>query len=264
MLDRLILSLQALNFVTASIVIPVTLGSVVLLLPWLRARLKIQVSSEVSDGFAEIFTAISLFFIFIAAASLATVQSFQKDGARIVDQEVSHITSLDRDLMRYGQPEADAMRVSLRKYVNLIVVDEWPSLATGNSSGAVDNAFVELSAGLGNLTVTTERQKGLYPGIVERIDAVAEARSQRIEIANERLPVIYWGSVLSFIGLLAVISFFTHDKLAKRAAMCGKMLAIAFTFVMLVQTDGVFSGDISIKPHGLEKVLRKMIVGPTN
>jgi hypothetical protein len=58
--------------------------------------------------------------------------------------------------------------------------------------------------------------------------------------------------------MLLLISAFTQATVAKRVGLCGKMVALSFTLVLIVQTDGVFSGDISITTKGYEKVLAKM------
>jgi len=253
MIEHFVHNLQTLNFVEASILIPSILGFLVLLLPWLRNLVGIEISTEISDGLSEGFSAIALFFIFIAATSLSTLQGYQKDGAKAVETEIAHIISLDRSLARHKETEYVEARVSLKKYVRAIIDDEWPLLAEGDESEKVTHLFGELVGKLNHL------QSGEITENLERlINAVSESREERVEVSNLHLNKIYWGMTFAFVFLMIVISIFTHSSLAKRAALCGKMVAIAFTLVMLVQTDGVFSGDISIKPTGYEKLLKKM------
>lgn len=253
MIESIVHKLQILDFVEASILIPVTLGFAVFILPWLRNAIGIKTSPEVSDGLGEGFAAIALFFIFIAATSLATLQGYQKDGAKVVELELAHITSLDRDLAHRKEAEYAAARVILKKYVRAIIDDEWPLLADGEDSEKVTHIFGELVGTLNHL-----KTGEISDAVENRMNAVSESREERIEVANLHLNKIYWGMTFAFIFLMVAISAFTHISLAKRAALCGKMVAIAFTLVMLVQTDGVFSGDISIKPTGYEKLLKKM------
>jgi len=253
MIESIVHKLQILDFVEASILIPVTLGFAVFILPWLRNAIGIKTSSEVSDGLGEGFSAIALFFIFIAATSLGTLQGYQKDGAKVVELELAHITSLDRDLAHRKEGEYAEARVILKNYVRAIIDDEWPLLADGEESEKVTHIFGELVGTLNHL-----KTGEISDALLNRINIVSESREERIEVANLHLNKIYWGMTFAFIFLMLAISAFTHVSLAKRAALCGKMVAIAFTLVMLVQTDGVFSGDISIKPTGYEKLLKKM------
>jgi hypothetical protein len=261
MIKSFVFFLQTMDFVEASILIPGVLGVSVFLLPSLRNRLGLAVSPELSAGFAEVFGTIALFFVFIAATSLTTVQSYQKDGAQAVDKELAQIASLDHDLTRLSEQEAQTARSALHTYVQLIVDDEWELLKHGEPSEEVDGALENLMGAINKLTVHGEKQDALFSGIVDRADKVAEARDDRIEVANERLSDVYWGMILAIIAAMVVVSFFTQHTLDKRAATCGKMMAIAFTLVMLVQTDGVFSGDVAIKPAGYSKLLKKMGTG---
>src|ERR1700761_5021338 len=105
MIKNFVFTLQAMDFVKASILIPGVLGIAVFMLPWLRMRLGLKVSDELSSGLAEVFGTIALFFVFIAATSLTTVQSYQKDGTQVVEKELAQISSLDHDLGRLGEPE---------------------------------------------------------------------------------------------------------------------------------------------------------------
>ena len=51
------------DFLEASILIPGVLGIAVFMLPWLRTRLGLKVSDELSAGLAEVFGTIALFFV---------------------------------------------------------------------------------------------------------------------------------------------------------------------------------------------------------
>jgi len=72
------------------------------------------------------------------------------------------------------------------------------------------------------------------------------------------LSFIYWDMIFAFIGVLLVISFFYHTAVPKRIGLAGKMVALAFTMTLIIQTDGVFYGDISIKPTAYSAALSKM------
>jgi Protein of unknown function (DUF4239) len=258
MIEDLVFHLQSLSFVKAAILVPGGLGAAVLVLPWLRNKFGLKVAPEVSDGLAEGFSAISLFFVFIAAVCLATVQTHQREGAKIVEKEVAHLTALDRDLVRIGTPESDVARVALKRYAQMVVDDEWKLLEHGRSSDAVDHALGEVIGSINRISAQNEKQKGLIAGLADRLDAASESRDDRIEIAHEHLSDIYWGMIFSFVGLLVAISAFTQASLAKRATICGKMVALSFTLVMIVQTDGVFAGDVSVQPTAFVKMIKKM------
>jgi hypothetical protein len=89
---------------------------------------------------------------------------------------------------------------------------------------------------------------------------MTDSRDERIEVANEHLSVIYWGIIFSFMLMLLVIAFFSNPALPKRVGLAGKMIALGFSLVLLIQTDGVFSGEIAVQPTLYKNALAKMKV----
>jgi hypothetical protein len=258
MIEHTVAWLQTLTFIQSTFMIPVFLGFMVFLLPYIRTKLGIVISGDTVDGCAEGFGAVALFFVFIAATSLSTVQGFQKDGAKVVDAEVAQITNLDRELVHAAGAEADKLRVTLKTYVQAIISDDWPAMADGGSAASVDRAMGSLMSQVNHITAGSGISAATATALFTRLEAVSDVRSERIEIANVHLSKLYWETMFIFLSLMLIISFFTHSTIGKRAALCGKMAAIGFTLVLVLQTDGVFHGDISIQPTSYVKALAKM------
>ena len=251
---------QSLSFTQCTIIVPACLALLVFILPSIREALKIEIDAEMSDGASEAFGAVALFFVFIAASSLSTLQGFQKDGQKTTETEVAYINNLDRELVRIGGDKTEAARVKLQKYLSAIVTDEWKTMAEGHESPTVDDAFGELTAAVHKMDGDSKLSEKTLESILAHVEKVSDIREERIQVSNERLSFIYWDMLLAFIGILLAISFFNVTKLSKRISMAGKMIALSFTLVLILQTEGVFVGDIAIKPTQHAKVLEKMKV----
>jgi hypothetical protein len=251
---------QSLSFNQCAIFVPVGLAFLVFILPGIRKALKIEVDAEMSEGASEAFGAIALFFVFIAATSLTTLQGFQKDGLKVTETEVAHITNLDRELVRIGDEKAEAARVELKKYTSEIVTKEWKAMAEGHESPTVDDAFGKLTAAVHKMDDDVKFSEKTLESIHAHMEKVSDTRVERIQVSNLRLSFIYWDMLLAFIGIMLAISFFNVTKVSKRIAMAGKMIAISFTLVLILQTEGVFVGDIAVKPTHHAKALEKMKV----
>ncbi len=251
---------QSLSFNQCTIIVPAGLAFLVFILPGIRKALKIEVDAEMSDGAVEAFGAIALFFVFIAAASLSTLQGFQKDGQKVTETEVAHIVNLDRELVRIGGDKTEAARVKLQKYMSAIVTDEWKTMAEGHESPTVDDAFGELTAAVHKMDGDSKFSEKTLESIHAHIEKVSDIREERIQVSNERLSFIYWDMLMAFIGIMLAISFFNVTKVSKRISMAGKMVALSFTLVLILQTEGVFVGDIAVKPTHHAKALEKMKV----
>ncbi|MGD1015236.1 MAG: hypothetical protein ABR863_02185 [Roseiarcus sp.] len=83
----------------------------------------------------------------MAAIVLAFCVALANNNLREVDatvaREAAAISITDRALLRFGKPEAIALRSALAD--GAAVVDEWPSLARRERSKAADAAYTALS-----------------------------------------------------------------------------------------------------------------------
>jgi hypothetical protein len=251
---------QSLSFTQCTILLPLILAFLVFILPKIRTILGIQVSSEFSDSANEAFSAIALFFVFIAASSLTTVQGFQKDGQKVTEVELAHITNIDRELVRIDSESAIKARAHLKTYLSAIIEKEWKTMEQGLTSDEVEQALGQIISTVNHMEGDKKISEKTLESLQAHIEKLSDSRDERIQVANLHLSFIYWDMIFAFIGILLVISFFYHTTLPKRIGLSGKMIALAFTLVLILQTDGVFYGDISIKPTSYTSTLNKMKV----
>jgi hypothetical protein len=249
---------QSLSFTQCTILLPVLLASLVFIMPWVRNKLGIEVAGEMSDSANEAFGAIALFFVFIAASSLATVQGFQKDGQRVTEVELAHITNFDRELVRIDSERAVKARLQLKNYMTAIIEKEWKTMEYGLPSDEVEAALGQLISTINHMEDDKKVSEKTLESLEAHLEKISDSREERIQVSNLHLSFIYWDMIFAFIGILIVISFFYHTALSKRIGLAGKMIALAFTLTLLIQTDGVFYGDIAIKPTAYSASLAKM------
>jgi hypothetical protein len=260
MITSLIHALQSLSFTACTLLVPAVLALVVFMLPWIRKKCGIETSSDMADSASEGFSAIALFFVFIAASSLSTVQGFQKDGLKVTEQEVAQITNFDRELVHAGGEKAEAARAALKNYVSEIINKEWKTMEEGKSSKDVDAALGKIISIVNHMEPKGKLTEKSIDALIARLEHVSDIRDERIEVSNLHLSEIYWDIIFCFVLMLLVIAFFTSDKPPKRVGLAGKMIALSFTLVLLIQTDGVFYGDIAVKPTLLTNQMEKMKV----
>jgi len=230
------------------------------MMPWVRQRLGIEVAAEMSDSANEAFGAIALFFVFIAATSLTTVQGFQKDGQKVTEVELSHITNLDRELLHIDSEKAVKARLHLKSYMSAIIDKEWKTMEKGLPSDEVEEALGQLISTINHMEGDKHVSEKVLDNLEAHIEKVSDSRDERIQVSNLHLSFIYWDMIFAFIGILIFISFFFHSSMPKRIGLAGKMIALAFTLTLILQTDGVFYGDISIRPTAYSAALVKMKV----
>ena len=249
---------QSLSFTQCTILLPVLLALMVFFLPSLRQLLKIEVSTVMSDSANEAFGAIALFFVFIAASSLTTVQGFQKDGQKVTEVEIAAITNLDRELVRIESDKAVQARLALKEYISTIIDKEWKTMEQGLPSDEVEAALGKVISIINHMEGDKHVSEKMQESLEAHIEKMSDTRDERIQVSNLHLSFIYWDMIFAFIGILLVISFFYHTAVPKRIGLSGKMVALAFTLTLIIQTDGVFYGDIAVKPTAYSAALAKM------
>jgi uncharacterized membrane protein len=211
-----------------------------------------------SDSANEAFGAIALFFVFIAASSLTTVQGFQKDGQKVTEVEIAAITNLDRELVRIESEKAVQARLALKEYISTIIDKEWKTMEQGLPSDEVEAALGKVISIINHMEGDKHVSEKMQESLEAHIEKMSDTRDERIQVSNLHLSFIYWVMIFAFIGILLVISFFYHTAVPKRIGLSGKMVALAFTLTLIIQTDGVFYGDIAIKPTAYSAALAKM------
>jgi hypothetical protein len=209
MMTSLIHALQSLSFTVCTLLVPAVLALVVFMLPWIRKKCGIETSSDMADSASEGFSAIALFFVFIAASSLSTVQGFQKDGLKVTEQEVAQITNFDRELVHAGGEKAEAARAALKNYVSEIINKEWKTMEEGKSSKDVDAALGKIISILNHMEPKGKLTEKSIDALIARLEHVSDIRDERIEVSNLHLSEIYWDIILCFVLMLLVIAFFT-------------------------------------------------------
>ena len=165
--------------------------------------------------------------------------------------------NLDRELVTIPGEKAVLARVALKDYLTSIIDKEWKELEHGHSSEETDRALGGLISAVHHLKDDGVNEK-ILSSVEAHTEAVSDLRDERIGVSEEHLSVIYWGIIFAFLLMLFVISFFSNPALPKRVGLAGKMIALGFSLVLLIQTDGVFSGDVAVQPTVYKNALAKM------
>jgi hypothetical protein len=197
-----------------------------------------------------------LFAVLLAFVVLAVWEQHSRTEEH-VEQEADAVS----DLLRLGDGfDADAptrVAASVRNYARIVVEDEWPAMARGESSQSADAAIDELYGTLHAIEPQSMRESGIYNEAVSQLDKITDARTQRILRAGAGLPGVFWGLVvggatvvISYSMMFAVERFWSHALLT--AGLTG---TVAFVIVVILSLEFPFSGDLAIAPDALEGVL---------
>jgi hypothetical protein len=243
------------NAETFLIVTGVLVG-LTMLLPWLRQRLGIKLEKATTDGASDAFKAVVSSMIFVLAFALYQVQANFHDAEQLVEKEANQLNLMDRALLRYGTPEAVALRGLEIEYCNLVINKEWELMQVSGRSSDVDAVFEKLVAGERTLAPTGPAQQAQLGVFQRSLDETYDLREARLAMTNKSLPSLYWSMISGLLILLAFLALFTNATLDKQMGHAGLICAVGLLLSLVIIIDGPFKGDTSVQPDAIKHVLK--------
>ncbi len=233
-----------------------TLAAIIVFLPALVRRIPWMTPNDANTDFvlrmqATLFTMTSLVLAFTLVEA---ENNFRKVDA-LVSTEASQLNRLDRLLLRYGDPAAEAIRPHLLSYARSIVSDEWPNMLKDKPSEKTRTALAPISRGVLSLDPQTNRQTMIYGEILRSFDSIAESRDARLAAVSVALPAAYWQVVLFAVLMLLFISS-TVVRTPFRATVLAAQMAVigAFLGFVFIQ-DQPFRGQMAVDAEPIAQVI---------
>lgn len=193
----------------------------------------------------------AIYGIFLAFIVSNTWHYYDQTSSNIV-QEARYLDSLHNNTAAFQEPFKSEIRSLVENYRHVLVNEEWPRLAHGESS---PNA----TAVLKNLTQTYARHQlsGAAPDgpffseSVKNLEQLKGLRASRIDDAASGLLPFLWSILITGAILTVGFSFlFGAQNFATHAVMTMLLTAvIALAFYTILTLDFPFTGPAAISPN---------------
>jgi len=243
------------NALTFLIVVGVLVGAAVLL-PHLRQKLGLSLHKEMMDGASDAYKAVVASMIFVLAFAVYQVQGNYRTAELSVEKEAGQLNLMDRSLLRYGSPDAIALRALVTVYGNLVISKEWPAMQKGGRSDEVDQAFDRLSAAMATLKPENSAQQTQLGVFQRALDETSDLREARLSMTSKSLPSLYWATITGLLILLAILVACTSATWDKLLGHAGQICAVGLLLSLVVIIDGPFRGDTSVPPDTIAQTLK--------
>lgn len=160
---------------------------------------------------------------------------------------------------RLPEPEGRRLQELARSYARVVVVEEWPLAARGESSPRAWALIDEIRLTVQNMDPDTEAEQVLYDQSLERVHDLGDARRDRLVEAREGIPLILWATLV--VGAIVTIGFtylFGLDSNTTHTLMVAALaLVIGLVLFTIGSLDYPFSGTVRIGPEAFELVLER-------
>ena len=152
-----------------------------------RVGLESLASNDEIAGFK--FATVGVIYAVLLAFAVIVVWQKFTDAETAVVQEAGAAATLYR-LASGPEPEAVATRAALTNYLRLAIEWDWPQMADGKDSHEATSALSALYATALRLTETAPRQQATFAEMFNQLDAITQARRNRLQVATGIVPGI--------------------------------------------------------------------------
>ena len=255
-MNSLIEFLQGLGNAATFLIVVGVLVAASIVLPWVRQRLGIKLHKEMMDGASDAYKAVASSMIFVLAFAVYQVQANFRNAEISVEKEAVQLNLMDRSLLRYGAPEALALRGLELEYAQLVIDKEWPLMQKFSRSDQVDATFDKLTASLKVLMPQNPNQQAQLSAFQRTLDETSDLREARLSMTSKSLPSLYWWTIAGLLVLLVVLVTFTNATWDKLPGHAGQICAVGLLLSLVIIIDGPFRGDTNVGPEAISQVVK--------
>ncbi len=208
-------------------------------------------------------TAGVIYAVLLAFVAVAVWQNFAQTDNQ-VQTEANLVGDLYRDTPAFPEPAASRLRHYLFVYAEIVVEDEWPSLAAGRIDETegwqlLDKFHTELL----QVQAKDESVVVMRADAVKTLNALYDARRGRFHAASLEMPAIVWWNLIAGAAILMVFTYlFGVPQLWMHVAMVsllGALIGLVMALVVLLNNPFRGQNHVSIAPfHRLVKSVETM------
>ncbi|MCF6526550.1 DUF4239 domain-containing protein [Streptomyces sp. JJ36] len=192
--------------------------------------------SETPDVIEYMTMMIGVVYAIVLGLAIAGVWEARNAADETVQREAQALHEVDVRVQVYPEEARDRIREDVRAYVRHTLEVEWPHMVEhGELTHRGDRLLETLRRDAMELPVESPRAVQAYQGVVDRVAAVDEARTQRAAEASPTMPTVVWfglvgGGVLS-IGMVFALQI---QRSRREMVLAGLFSALVVFLVFLV------------------------------
>jgi Protein of unknown function (DUF4239) len=199
-----------------------------------------------------------LYAVLLAFATIVVWQKFS-DADDNVAKEAAGATTVYRLSQGLDEQSAAALRAAMSNYLTVAINRDWPAMERGAKDEypatrvALDAIYSALLSG----QPSASREAAVLPEILRQLDAITQARRERLIAADGIVPRILWPVLFGGAVVTIGFTFFfgTKNVVAQTEMTVLLSLLIFSQLLIIVAVDFPFTGPIKVEPTALVRVL---------
>lgn len=221
-----------------------------------RRAVGAEVLARHNDVAGFIYAVIGVVYaVLLGFSALIVWEQFRKaqEGA---EMEANALADLYRDAQVFPAEVRGQLETRLREYARLVVEDEWPAMAAGESSPRTWDAYNLIWRTYHEFTPQNDHQRTWYEESVHRMSLLADERRNRLLSIRAGVPAVMWSVLIGAGALTIAFSFFFGTRNSRAQGLMTGALALTIGIVLLsiLALEHPFSGITRVDPEAFEQV----------
>ncbi len=243
------------GFFAISLFVLASVAGFVLVHRWVPTELRKQ-HNDVA-GF--IYAVVGIAYAVLLGLVLVAVWEQFQTARNTVEREADELAEVFWLGHRLPETEGHQLQELTRSYARVVVDEEWPLMARGESSPRAWALIDEIRLTVQNMNPDTEAEQVLYDQGLERVHDLADARRDRLVEAREGIPSILWAVLV--VGAIVTVGFtylFGIDSTTTHTLMVALLaLLIGLVLFTIGSLEYPYSGNTRVGPDAFELVLKR-------
>lgn len=223
---------------------------------FVRKTISIHVLKKSHDVVGFTFSIIGVLYSVILGFTVINVQDRHNAVLEASHTEAILLADLYQDAAFFPIADRNAIRSSLRQYVNHVITEEWWQSAERKIHFKTRNCIKEIWESYYRVDLQTEKMTIWYTESISKLNNFLNIRLTRQFNSWEHLGGMMWS--LLIIGAIITISFmffFGLESMRSHVLMIALLAGyLSFMLYLVFSLDNVFKGPQGVKPEALEQV----------
>jgi hypothetical protein len=225
----------------------------------IRRRSNHAALSKHNDVAGVVFSIVGTLYTVLLAFVVIVVWQNMGDADNRAALEAGVLGDLLRDARLFPDPEKTELQGELMEYLHAVIDEEWPAMATGDSSQHVWEVLTRMFDSFSRIQPLTPRDTNVHAEMLKRLNELSDHRRLRLLAAEDKVPGLMW-AVLIIGGVITVLfSYFLGVERTRSHALMTAALAsmISLTLYLILAIDHPFAGTIRVDPDAFQLILDK-------
>jgi hypothetical protein len=176
----------------------------------------------------------------------------------VFEHEANALADLYRNSQVFPPEVRNAVELRVRAYARFVVEKEWPAMAEGKLSSETWDEYNRLWRTYHEFEPQDDHQRVWYAESLQRLNALADSRRDRLLSLRSGVPTVMWGVLLVGGAITIGFSFLFGMRNARAQAFmtAGLALTIGVVLLSILALHKPFAGITRVDPDPFRQVDR--------